>query len=57
MNKYLVAIRHFFEGYKTFEIDADNKLDALIKGREYVRRIGGGNYNIDDAKVIKKLKK
>lgn len=57
MNKYLVAIRHFFEGYKTFEIDADNKSDALIRGKEYVGRIGGGNYNLDDAKVIKKLKK
>ena len=57
MKKYLVAIRHFFEGYRTFEIEADNKSDALVKGKEYVERIGGGNYNIDDAKVIKKLKK
>lgn len=57
MNKYLVAIRHFFDGYRTFEIDADDKSDALIKGREYVRRIGGGNYDINDAKIIKKLKK
>ena len=57
MNKYLVAIRHFFEGYKTFEIDADNKSDALIRGKEYVGRIGSGNYDLDDAKVIKKLKK
>ena len=57
MKKYLVAIRHFFEGYRTFEIEADNKSDALVKGKEYVGRIGSGNYNIDDAKVIKKLKK
>ena len=57
MNKYLVAIRYFFEGYRTFVIEADNKSDALIKGKEYVRRIGGGNYNLDDTKVIKKIKK
>ena len=30
---------------------------TIIKGKEYVRGIGGGNYNLDDAKVIKKLKK
>lgn len=57
MKKYLVTIRHFFEGYRTFEIEADNKLDALVKGKDMLRRIGGGNYNIDDAKVIKKLNK
>lgn len=57
MNKYLVSIRHFFEGYKTFEIEADNKSDAILKGKEYVRKIGGGNYDINDSKVVKKLKK
>ena len=57
MNKYLVAIRHFFEGYRTFEIEADDKSDAIVKVKEYVRRTGGGNYNLDDVNVIKKLKK
>lgn len=57
MNKYLVAVRHFFEEYRFFEIEAENKSDALIKGKEYVRRIGGEDYNLNDAKVIKKLKK
>lgn len=57
MKKYFVAVRHFFEGYRTFEIEADNKLDALVKGKDMLRRIGGGNYNIDDAKIIKKLNK
>lgn len=57
MNKYLVAIRHFFDGYRTFEIEADNKSNALVKGKDYVGRIGGGNYDLNDAKVVKKLKK
>ena len=57
MNKYLVAIRHFFDGYRTFEIEADNKSNALVKGKEYIERIGSGNYDLNDAKVIKKLKK
>lgn len=54
MNKYLVAIRHFFDGYRTFEIEADNKSNALVKGKKYVERIGGGNYDLNDAKVVKK---
>ena len=57
MNKYLVEIRHFFDGYRTFEIEADNKSNALVKGKEYVVRIGGGNYDLNDVKVVKKLKK
>ena len=57
MNRYLVEIRHFFDGYRTFEIEADNKSNALVKGKEYVGRIGGGNYDLNDVKVVKKLKK
>ena len=45
MNKYLVSIRHFFEGYKTFEIEAVNKSDALM---EVVK----ANEEMDRKKVI-----
>lgn len=57
MNTYLVKARHFLEGYKEFEIKSDDKLNALIKGREYIRKTGGGNYDLKDIKVIKKLNK
>ena len=57
MNTYLIKVRHFFDGYKEFEIKSDDKINALIKGREYIRKTGGGNYDLKDIKVIKKLNK
>ena len=47
MNKYSVAIYHYFKGYQTFVIEAKNKAE----------KYGSGNYNINDAKIIKKLRK
>lgn len=56
MNKYLVAIRHFFRGYENFTVEAHNKAGALEKAKEEARRYGSGNYNINDAKVVKKIR-
>lgn len=59
-NKYLMAVYHFFSGYENFEIEAENKEDAVKKGKEFVKHNfhyrHGGNYNTDDVKCIKKMK-
>lgn len=61
MNSYLMGVYHFFEGYKNFTIEAENKKDAVSKGLIYVKRnpiySSGGNYNTDDVKCIKKIHK
>lgn len=57
MSCYTVAIYHYFSGYQNFTVDAENKADALVKAKEEAKKHGGGNYNLDDAKVIKKNRK
>lgn len=60
MNKYLMAVYHYFRGYQQFEIEADNKQDAIAKARVYVRQsplYSGGNYDTNDIKCLKKTKK
>lgn len=48
MNTYLIGVKKYFGGEYTFEIEAENKTDALIKAR-------GGNAfifcrdNVDDS--------
>ena len=60
MNRYLMAIYHYFRGYENFEIDAESKQDAIEKGREMVKKdfyyCNGGNYQLDNVICIKKLK-
>lgn len=55
MNKYIVAVFHYFSGYQNFTVEAMNKAEALEKAKK--EAIIRGNYNINDAKVIKKLQK
>ena len=61
MNKYLMRIEGYFFGWKEFEIEAENKQDAIIKGKEYCRihpEYGyGGNYKHQTIKVVKKLRR
>lgn len=56
MNKYIVAVYHYFSGYEKFTIEAENKSDAIDKIKEEVKTSGSGNYNTDDIKVIKKMR-
>ena len=60
MNRYLMKVYHYFSGYEHFEIEAENKEDAVEKGKEFVRHESkyrfGGNYNLNDVQCIKKLK-
>ena len=59
MNKYLMAVYHYFRGYEEFEIEAENRQDALDKSKEFLNRSSkyscGGNYNLRDIKCIKKI--
>ena len=60
MHKYQMSVHHFFEGRKSFTIEADNKKEAIEKGLLYVRQnpmYGGGNYDLNDVKCDKKLRK
>lgn len=61
MNKYLMRIEGYFSGWKQFEIEAENKKDAVAKAREYCKSHSeyghGGNYKLDSIECIKKLKK
>lgn len=61
MNKYLMRIKGYFSGWKEFEIEAENKQDAIMKAKEYCNMHSeyghGGNYKHDSIEVVKKLKK
>ncbi len=56
MNNYIVAIYHYSRGYQNFKVEAVNKANALEKAKEEARIYGSGNYNLDDAKVVKKCR-
>ena len=59
MNRYLMRIEGYFSGWDEFEIDAEDKKDAVIKAKEYCKRHSkygiGGNYKFDSIKCIKKI--
>lgn len=57
MNRYLVRVPKYFGGYGYFNIEAENKVEALIKAKGKSRIEGSGNYKSEEVKVIKKLKK
>lgn len=60
MNRYLMAVYHFFRGYENFEIEAMSKQDAINRGKDFVKNKSyytfGGNYQLDNVICIKKLK-
>lgn len=56
MNKYMVAIRHYFGGYHNFIVEAYNKKEAMEKAKTEADNKDRGNYKLDDVKVIKKLR-
>lgn len=55
-----MRIEGYFSGWHQFEIEAENKEDSLIKGKEYCRNHPtygiGGNFKLDSIECIKKLK-
>ena len=36
MNRYLMRIEGYFSGWKQFEIEAENKRNAIVKAKEAV---------------------
>lgn len=58
MNRYLMRIKHYFSGWSQFEIEAENKQDAVIRAAEYCRKTSeyciGGNYDFNSIECVKK---
>jgi hypothetical protein len=60
MNKYLMRIKGYFSGWNHFEIEANNKQDAIIKAKDYCKnnsKYSGGNFIFDSIECVKKLKR
>lgn len=55
MNHYLMSIERYFSGEETFEIKAENKTDAVEKGRKLYER--DDMHKVDSIRVKKKLNK
>ena len=59
MNRYLIKIEGYFSGWDEFEIEGENKADALIRAKEFCRRSSkygiGGNFKLGSIKCVKKL--
>lgn len=56
MNRFLMDVLHYFRGHEQFEIEAEDKADAVEKGKEYLYKHSSGNYQINSVKCLKKLK-
>ena len=60
MNKYLMKIEGYFSGWKEFEIEAENKQDAVSKAIDFCKKHSefghGGNYKLSTITCVKKLK-
>ncbi len=59
-HKYLMSVEHYFSGEETFEVEAENKEEAMALGREKLAGDPhftlGGNYNRKTLRVVKKVK-
>ena len=55
-----MRIEAYFSGWDEFEIEAENKQDAVIKAKEFCKRHSkygiGGNYKLNSIEYVKKLK-
>lgn len=56
MCKFQMEVRHFFRGKEQFAVTAENKTDAVQKGKEYIRIYGSGNYDTESVRCLKKMK-
>ena len=60
MNKYLMRIEAYFSGWDEFEIEAENKQDAMIKAKEFCKMSSkygiGGNFKLNSIECVKNLK-
>ena len=55
-----MRIEAYFSGWDEFEIEAENKQDAVIKAKEFCKMSSkygiGGNYKLNSIECVKKLK-
>ena len=59
MNRYLLEVDKYFGGTSQFEVDAVDKMAALINGRTILKsdpKYAGGTHKSDTLRVIKKIK-
>lgn len=60
MRKYLVAVRHIRKGFERFEIEANNKREAIEKARFIVSGqteiIYGGCYSLEHIICARKIR-
>jgi hypothetical protein len=56
-----MKIKSYFSGWKQFEIEAENKQDAIAKAKEYCKNHPeygiGGNYKLNSIECIRKERK
>lgn len=58
MNRYLICAEYYFSEPQSFEIEAENKTEAIEKAKKYIRIIANyGNIIPGSLKIIKKLQK
>lgn len=61
MNYYLAGVTKYFSGEETFEVEGENRLDALMRAQSIVKLdpkyCNGGNYMTNSVRIIKKLQK
>ena len=59
MNKYRAKIKGYFDGWQEFDIEAEDKQDALTRAIDYCKlsaSFSGGNFDIASIVITKKLK-
>ena len=57
MREFLMEVKHFFLGDYRFQVVAEDRADAIVKGTEWVcRNLGKDNCYIDTVKVVRELK-
>lgn len=60
MHTYKIKIRHYFKDYEYFNVDAENKAEALLVAKKFVDMnpyFWGGNFDKNSIEVVKKMKK
>lgn len=60
MNVYLLKVRRWFGGYNEFTVEAEDKEEALEKGRIFVCQntsFHSGSHDLNDVSVIRKVPK
>lgn len=58
MNTYLLAVEGYFGKEQRFKVEAPDRYEAILIGREHVKtapQFGGGNWCADSVRCVKKI--